>query len=681
MSSVKFILPLLLFSSSLFANDASDEYKKGLKITLSKPDSARVIFEHAIALSRKEKNDSLLAHSLFEYGKVCYETSKYSVAANAFEEAHAIYEKLNRNKDLAQVELSLGALFSKLGDHDVAGKHYISAKRRFAAMGNLSGELSADNAIGVMYFEKGDFKKAEDMFRDLRQRTPANDPSMEELHGNLAILFFYTGGLDSSLWYLRSAMAFSEKENNTDKVAVSWNNIGHVYQMKGMPDSAMICFEKSLALYRSIDSKSGICLVLGGIAQVHYRKKNYAVARKYFEESLEISTSLGLRNFAEHSSIRLARVEAETGNYKKAYDLLTLHLSYRDSSQDEKSDRLIEEMQARFNMEKKEAQIDSLRQQQILNTFQLKAQEEEATKRKYLIYGLLFIVVLVVVFGYFIYKAYLHNKQTNKLLTLRNQEIAQQNKEIKDSIRYAKHIQEAILPSDEWFKKLFPDSFVLYKPKDIVSGDFYWIEDCTDKLLIAAVDCTGHGVPGAFMSIVAHNGLTMAVNVNKLTRPAEILDYLTRHVNTILSQNLESATVRDGMDISLCSIDKKTGMVEYAGANNPLIIARKGQQELFEINADKQPVGNFSGVSIRPFTHHEVRVEKGDVIYLFSDGYADQFGGEKGKKFKYSRFKSLLKEFSGKSMQEQLHLLNTQFERWRGDLEQLDDVCVVGIQF
>ncbi|HRJ36211.1 MAG TPA: SpoIIE family protein phosphatase, partial [Flavobacteriales bacterium] len=234
---------------------------------------------------------------------------------------------------------------------------------------------------------------------------------------------------------------------------------------------------------------------------------------------------------------------------------------------------------------------------------------------------------------------------------------------------------------DEWFKKLFPDSFVLYKPKDIVSGDFYWIEDCTDKLLIAAVDCTGHGVPGAFMSIVAHNGLTMAVNVNKLTRPAEILDYLTLHVNTILSQNLESATVRDGMDISLCAIDKKTGMVEYAGANNPLIIARKGQQELFEINADKQPVGNFSGVSTRPFTHHEVRVEKGDVIYLFSDGYADQFGGEKGKKFKYSRFKSLLKEFSGKSMQEQLHLLNAQFESWRGDLEQLDDVCVVGIQF
>ncbi len=256
--------------------------------------------------------------------------------------------------------------------------------------------------------------------------------------------------------------------------------------------------------------------------------------------------------------------------------------------------------------------------------------------------------------------------------------VEEKNQDIMDSIRYAKHIQDAILPSDEFLKDCFSDAFILFKPKDIVSGDFYWVKRKGNKVLFAAVDCTGHGVPGAFVSIVGNNGLNRAVNEFNLIHPGEILDKLTVLVEEAFKQQGAEGSddVKDGMDIALGVLDLDNNILEYAGANNPLYILRG--TELMETKADKQPIGSFE--NRKPFTTHRFEMQAKDRIILFSDGYADQFGGPKGKKFKYKAFKNLLLDHKDTPFSEFKNLLDNRFEEWRGDLEQIDDVCVVGVE-
>jgi transcriptional regulator with GAF, ATPase, and Fis domain len=256
--------------------------------------------------------------------------------------------------------------------------------------------------------------------------------------------------------------------------------------------------------------------------------------------------------------------------------------------------------------------------------------------------------------------------------------IEEKNKHITDSIIYAKRIQQAILPPEEVVTSHLKNAFVLYKPKDIVSGDFYWIERKDNKILFAVVDCTGHGVPGAFMSIIGFNGLNQIVNEYHITQPAEILNQLNKIISKTLKQRAEDSKIRDGMDISVCCIDLQKNTLEYAGANNPIFIIRNN--EVLEINADKQPIGNFVGENEFKFTNKELQLYANDKLYLFSDGYADQFGGPKGKKLKYSNFRQLLLDNHEKPMHIQKQMLDFMFEEWKGDLEQIDDVCVIGVK-
>jgi phosphoserine phosphatase RsbU/P len=265
-------------------------------------------------------------------------------------------------------------------------------------------------------------------------------------------------------------------------------------------------------------------------------------------------------------------------------------------------------------------------------------------------------------------------------------ELQEKNDEIVDSINYAKRLQDALIPPIDVFRKSLPDSFVLFKPKDIVSGDFYWIselsttkqDEANEKLVIFSVaDCTGHGVSGAFMSIIGLKILNQSVKQKGVNSPAEALDYLNNEVyNTVNKHSEDDNIIRDGMDVALCSINFITLKLTFSGANNPVYIVRN--KELHEIKGDKKPIGAYESEHL--FTDQEYQLEKDDMVYIFSDGFADQFGGPKGKKLKYKPFKNLLIENSEKSMNEQEKQLDDLFENWRGDLEQLDDVCVIGVR-
>lgn len=268
------------------------------------------------------------------------------------------------------------------------------------------------------------------------------------------------------------------------------------------------------------------------------------------------------------------------------------------------------------------------------------------------------------------------NKLYRELLQQKN-EIARQKKEIIESLQYASLIQTTLLPPQSVINKTLSDSFILYLPRDIVSGDFYWISEQEENILFAVVDCTGHGVPGAFMSILGITSLNEIVNKNDKLKANRVLNKLREKIMKSLHQTGKGGESKDGMDIAFCILNRKTRVLQYAGANNPLYYIR--QNTLNEIKPDKMPIG-ISGVEEKSFRNHVMKMIKGDMLYIFTDGYPDQFGGPKEKKFKYKPFRNLLLEIHDKNMEKQKEILSSTFFNWKKDYEQVDDILIIGVR-
>ena len=364
-----------------------------------------------------------------------------------------------------------------------------------------------------------------------------------------------------------------------------------------------------------------------------------------------------------------------------------LFITTRDSLESEANQKVVIQQEYKYAYEKQaaadsitNAEADKVKDALLTaEKAENKQHQLEATAQKQQAYFLYGGLVLALLFGGFIFNRFRVTSKQKGIIEQQKGKVdeafdalEEKNREIMDSINYAKRIQSAILPPAKIVKEYLQDSFILYKPKDIVAGDFYWMEHRDGKVLFAAADCTGHGVPGAMVSVVCNNGLNRSVREHGFTDPGQILDKTREIVIEEFGKSEEE--VNDGMDIALCSL--QGNKLQYAGAHNPLWIIRKG--EVLETKANKQPIGNFD--KQLPYTTHTFELEKGDAIYIFSDGYVDQFGGEKEKKFKAKAFKKLLLSLQDKSMEEQKIVIDETFETWKGNLEQIDDVCVIGVR-
>ncbi len=319
----------------------------------------------------------------------------------------------------------------------------------------------------------------------------------------------------------------------------------------------------------------------------------------------------------------------------------------------------------------------------------LMMQEAEIANQRRINITIGIILVLAIALLFFIIRGFITSRRTNEKLMQMNKAlkehkdelflqkllIEEKNREIQDSIEYAKNIQTALMPSPSQLAHYFKESFLMYRPKDIVSGDFFWFTELNDSYIIAVVDCTGHGVPGAMMSVVGLKLLNQAVNEKGLTLPEAILEFIDEGVQESFSHNAEK-TMRDGMDLALIKIFKKELVLEFAGVYNPLYVVNASGVK--EIKPDKKAIG----YKLKDFKYSRtsVQLQKNDCIYLFTDGFADQFGGPSGKKFKYAQFKSLLKSSWGDPLYKQEKLINEAFDSWKGALEQIDDVCVIGLR-
>lgn len=446
--------------------------------------------------------------------------------------------------------------------------------------------------------------------------------------------------------YLK-ALEIGEKKGILDPLFRIYNGLGNLYMLGDNYEEAFTYFQKSLDLPSTSEFQSSRTYC--DLGEYYLRTGDFEKSIEHIKKSHEIRVRLGFLDAATTSLLNWAET-----------------LIMMDEVQ--KADELLNEVEAnckQFNAQSKLSKCYRLR-----GEVSKKLEDYEKSVHYYQSYVQL--------------ETEQKSKQIQRIYKLKNSKIEQQKKEIeeahgeiKDSINYAKRIQEAIMPSEEDMLSGLNDAFVYYLPKDVVAGDFFWMEQMNGVTYFSAADCTGHGVPGAMVSVVCSNALNKALLEEKIVETDKLLDK-TREL--VISQFARSGEdVKDGMDISLCAWNKKTNELQWSGANNPLWIIRNGSGQIDEIKPDKQPIGAHSDPN--PFTAHTIELNKGDVIYIFTDGFQDQFGGARGKKFKASQLKQLLLDNQSLSMNDQKQLLSTTFQKWKRELEQVDDVCVIGVRF
>ncbi len=598
------------------------------------------------------------------------------------------------------------------GDYDKAiryGKESVklAQKYKFDSIASLM-----DNNIGIAYDYKGDYPQAlNHFFRALRIAERIKDENNEaDILSNIGLIYGNQGLDDKALQYHQQSLQIRRKIKYPKGIAVSLNNMAIVFLNQKKFRKAIHYYHESLAIDLKLNDSIGLADDYNNLGVCHQETKEYGKSEFYQLKSLELREKLHQTLGISISKLNLGVIAVKTGQFEKASSYLseaekiakklgskeTLKSIYQSQSElgektgdfqfaferlqlynDLKSELANEENIRKQTQEEMNYQFDKERENQRLNRVREKLESKKKQEQALIINWAIAIVgIIILAFSVILYRRWKEVKKQQVIIELKNRQVEEKNHEILDSINYAKRIQTAILPSLQLRERVLPSHFVLYEPKDIVAGDFYWLEETKDSIIFAVADCTGHGVPGAMMSVVCHNALNRSVKEFGLRNPGEILDKTREIIVEELSKNHQD--VSDGMDISLCTWNKASNELTWAGANNPLWIWKKTSGDMVEIKPNKQPIGKH--FDMQPFTSHPVELEKGDRIYLITDGFADQFGGPESKKFKAKNLKNLIVRISNEQIHRQIEILKSTFFQWKGDLEQIDDVCIMGIE-
>jgi serine phosphatase RsbU (regulator of sigma subunit) len=573
------------------------------------------------------------------------------------------------NSYKAHFNNNIGNIYAEKGELDKALEYYISAEKIFFDINEDHGKVLVSRNIGRIYEKQDLFEKALDQYN--KTLILAKSSGLKEDYAStlnlIGILYYSKGDKFKALDNFKQALEINEFTKNVSGIMEGLNNVAVVYQELGKFGEALKNFNIYLDYTRKAGEQRGVVTAYHNIALVYKDKKEYPNAIKYMDSSIYLAKTIKDFDNLREAYSTLSEIYKEQNNLNKALEYFQLSAAAKDSLLAQTRDNQLIEMSTKYETEKKETE------NQLLNQ-QIKLKDVESSRQQIAIILIGIILIIVGVVAFILTKQNRLKNKINKQLEEKNHIIQEQHKDITDSIQYSKRIQEAILPPMQLWHDTMPESFVLYKPKDILSGDFYWMEKSGDTLFFAAADCTGHGVPGAMVSVICSTALNRTVKEFGIKDTGAILDKVRELVLETFAKS--ESNVQDGMDISICALNTQTLELKWSGANNPLWYLDKNEPK--EITANKQPIGKTDDPL--PFTTHTVQLKKNDIIYLFTDGYADQFGGPKGKKFKYKQLKELLLANSNKKMEEQREILLSAFNSWKGNLEQVDDVCVIGVR-
>lgn len=661
----------------------------------------QVIVDSLLTGLSDAEEDSLKADILIGLGN----QFKYNQPDSAlwyYEEALRISEQIDSPTFLAFSRRNIGMIKESQGMYDEALEEYFAALDIYEKAGNKQGIASCYNDIAIIhYFQESTELCMEYLTKSFEIKEELGDrEGMSNYYTNMASLKNSLGQYEEALDFNEKALELFEELDDQIGVAIAYGNIGSInYELRNY-QASLENHLKSVEIHQELNNKDGIAHSMSNVAGLYLlMADSLAQTEDQRLQYLNQAVSYALRCYPlteELDAVFVQNYVANTlqgaykalGNPGKALEYAEIYINTRDSLFNEEKARAIEEMDTKYETEKKQQQIE-LQQSQI-EARDAKIQQQK-TLRNALIAGLLAVVliILIVIYAY-VQKRRDNQKikeqneqiqEANEELTVLNEAISQQNREIMDSISYAQRIQSAMMPPEGYFNELLDEAFIFYKPRDIVSGDFFWIRQVNNFIVLAAADCTGHGVPGAFMSLLGISFLNEIVQRREITEAGEILNELRRQIKHSLRQHGQPDETKDGIDMALCAIDPKNRIMQYAGAFNPLYLIReeKSDAELIEFKADRMPLGYYQGKD-RAFTNHDIKLEIGDTFYIFSDGFIDQKGGPEQKKFMSKKFKNLLLGIHDLPLFDQKNILEKTLNSWMGEQEQIDDILVVGVR-
>lgn len=697
------------------------------------PDSAYQLAQIQYDFAQNSNQKKYMAKALNIQGVAHYFRGNYEDAVKAYEASHNIYVAINLQGGAASTMNNVGLIYQEQRNYEKALEYTLRSKRIYEEMGSEKGIATSLNNLGLIYENQGDFIEAIECYsksirihekmgnlsevvngyanigniykaqkdyetaikyytKSLKLLLESEDFYSEAIvRGNLGLTYLYMGNYKKALECFDIALNLQKEMKNELGMANVYLNFALLYQEKKEYEKALDYYNKSMPIFEKNDDQEGVAIVLNNEGEIYFRNNRINDALGSCKRSLDISLEINSFEQIRNSAETLWKVYKKKGDFTQSLAMHELYVAYRDSINSDENKKELMRQEVMMDHEK-QVLADSLRnfEAQKAKDIQIAQEKAENEKQKVVMYFLFGGLVLVLLFSVIIANRLRFTRSQKRIIEIQKEkvdlaydQVEMKNQEITDSITYAKRIQSAILPSEASFKKHFPQSFILYKPKDIVAGDFYWMREHGDQLLLAVADCTGHGVPGAMVSVICNHSLSQAVKEYNLTNPGEILD----KTRALIIEEFEKSSdaVYDGMDIALINLkyqflngEKVGAELKFSGAYNPIWIVKQNQADLIEIKGNKQPIGRHK--IMEPFTTHKINLRKNDCVYLITDGFADQFGGERGKKLKTTNFKNLIMSYTDLPMEKQGQNLDDFFNNWGKVHEQIDDVCVIGIR-
>ena len=604
----------------------------------------------------------------------------YDKIVNDLNRSLIIFESISKENIFKNNSIKLGDLNELLalvyylkGNYAFSSNLHLKSIKLFEQAGD---ERRKANAMATLAYEgkkrnlKSSLRMMSEAIQILKKLNAKSD--LSSAIDNYGVLFEMSDELDSAMYYYKEALRLKTESKDSVGIPYSLNNIAGVYFMKNNIPEGLNFINQSTEIRKRIHDYIGMSWNEFSLGELYMSLNDNIKAKEHFQKSYSLSMKASYPDLNSRNLKSISMILAKQKKYDSAYFYFTQFFNIHDSLYNAQTQKQLLEMETLFETEKKSSQI-------ILLDKENKLQENELDSKRKSQILLLFILSLSLIAGAFIYKAYRQKIAASKIISQQKVKVEKQKelieekqKEIMDSINYAKRIQYALLADEKLLEGNLTSHFIFFKPKDIVSGDFYWATEYEDDFYLAVCDSTGHGVPGAFMSLLSIGFLSEAIKEKNIQEPNKVFDYVRKR----LIESISSEEQKDGFDGILLRINKITGKVTYAAANNrPVLMSGN---EIQNLSCDKMPVGK--GEKLTPFSEFEIIHTRGDTIYLYTDGYADQFGGEKGKKFKYKPLNELLTANSALELKQQSVILDQQFSDWKGNLEQVDDVLVIGIK-
>ncbi|MGZ3862967.1 MAG: tetratricopeptide repeat protein [Bacteroidia bacterium] len=626
--------------------------------------------DSTLALYHKASHDSTRLRILHDFIEHCtddavwpkYNDYMLAMARNGDSKVYLVYQAAALN--------NIGYAADNQGNVKKAIEYYSLGLKLREKAGDKKGIAESTNNLGALYSYQNDYAAALKCYEKsvaLYEEIGETANSAQSLN-NLGSAYNNFGDYQKSIEYNSKALAIQEKFKDEWGMVNSFGNLGAAYEKKGDTTKAIDYYKKGLKYSEKLGHTAGMAESNFNLGDLYYYI-NLKTAQEYGERSFELAQSLGFPKDIENASDLLYRIYKKTNNPTGALEMYEIAVKMRDSTNGIELVR--EAASSKYEWQEQQLKLEHEKETAV--------SAAEIKKQKLFLLLIFSIAIAVLVIAVLVFRNMQRYKKAKQAIEIQRNLAMEKQKEILDSIRYAKRIQDAVLKEQEHISTHLPEHFVMYEPKDIVSGDFYWSLEKDSYWYLAAADCTGHGVPGAFLTILGTSFLNELNAADSVLTPAEILDKLrSRIISELSATNNGMNETKDGMDISLARLNLKTNELMWAGANNPLWILSKEKGEFTVVPSHKQPIGYYPTITAYP--NHSFQLSKGDTFYLFTDGYADQFGGEKGKKFKYKKLQELLFAVKNETLERQKEQLVKTFVEWRGSYEQTDDVCIVGVR-